>query len=206
MKSVLHVGCGYKNITSMGPAFNDGTWEEVRFDVDKEVNPDILGSMLEMSAVEDESVDAIWSSHNIEHVFTHQVPIVLSEFVRVLRKDGFVIVSCPDIKEVCRRVALGDVTDILYVSRSGPITPLDVLFGHIRSVEQGNVYMAHKTGFTLASLGRAFGQAGFAHFNGFRRTVHFDLWMIGFKSIVSKSQSWAMLSDHTGIDFEETGL
>ena len=32
-----------------------------------------------MSAVETNSVDAIYSSHNIEHVFPHEVPIVLKD-------------------------------------------------------------------------------------------------------------------------------
>tara|TARA_B110000008_G_C16612067_1_gene420898 strand:+ start:309 stop:419 length:111 start_codon:yes stop_codon:yes gene_type:complete len=35
-----------------------------------------------MSLVETGSVDAIYSAHNIEHVYPHEVPIVLNEFYR----------------------------------------------------------------------------------------------------------------------------
>ena len=40
-----------------------------------------------MSAVADKSVDAIFSSHNIEHVYPHEVEKVLKEFLRVLSDD-----------------------------------------------------------------------------------------------------------------------
>ena len=36
-----------------------------------------------MSQVKSESVDAIYSSHNIEHIFPHEVPIAFREFHRV---------------------------------------------------------------------------------------------------------------------------
>lgn len=64
MKKVLHVGCGGKTIESMGSGFHDGSWREVRFDVDERVRPDIVGSIVNMEAVPDGSMDAIWSSHN----------------------------------------------------------------------------------------------------------------------------------------------
>jgi len=48
-----------------------------------------------------------------------------------------------------------------YTSPAGPITPLDMLFGHSDSIASGHLYMAHKTGFTCASLGRHFVDADF---------------------------------------------
>ena len=84
MKTFLHVGCGpqYK---SQIKGFDNENWKEIRFDIDEKVNPDIVGTLLDMSAVEAGSVDAIYSAHNIEHVFPHEVPIVLREFHRVLK-------------------------------------------------------------------------------------------------------------------------
>ena len=100
MKTFLHVGCGpqYK---SQIKGFDNESWKEIRFDIDEKVNPDIVGTLLDMSAVEAESVDAIYSSHNIEHVFPHEVPIVLREFHRVLKDDGMVVLVCPDLQSVC---------------------------------------------------------------------------------------------------------
>ena len=63
------------------------------------VNPDIVGTLLDMSQVQTASVDAVYSSHNIEHVYPHEVPIVLKEFYRVLKDDGIVVLECPDLQQ-----------------------------------------------------------------------------------------------------------
>jgi predicted SAM-dependent methyltransferase len=52
------------------------------------VQPDVLGTMTDMSAVATGSVDAVVSSHNMEHLYPHEVPLALAEFVRVLKPDG----------------------------------------------------------------------------------------------------------------------
>ena len=54
--------------------FNSDEWKEIRFDIDKKVNPDIVGTLTDMSLVESSSVDAIYSSHNIEHIYPHEIP------------------------------------------------------------------------------------------------------------------------------------
>ena len=86
MKTFLHVGCGPVKKSQI-PGFKEDDWAEIRFDIDKNVNPDIEGTLTDMSQVETGSVDAIYSSHNIEHVYPHEVPIVLNEFYRVLKAD-----------------------------------------------------------------------------------------------------------------------
>jgi predicted SAM-dependent methyltransferase len=40
-----------------------------------------------MSALATGSVDAVVSSHNMEHLYPHEVPLALAEFVRVLKPD-----------------------------------------------------------------------------------------------------------------------
>ena len=54
MKNFLHVGCGPQYKDSL-KGFKD--WQEIRFDIDPKVKPDILGSLTDMSAVEDKSVE-----------------------------------------------------------------------------------------------------------------------------------------------------
>ena len=129
MKTFLHVGCGpqYK---SQIKGFDNESWKEIRFDIDEKVNPDIVGTLLDMSAVETGSVDAIYSSHNIEHVFPHEVPIVLREFHRVLKDDGMVVLRCPDLQSVCEAVVDDKLLQPLYESAKGPISPIDILYGH----------------------------------------------------------------------------
>ena len=43
----------------------------------------LMATLLDMNQVSNESVDAIYSCHNIEHVYPHEVEIVLNEFLRV---------------------------------------------------------------------------------------------------------------------------
>jgi len=84
MKDFLHVGCGQKRKDRTTPGFNTPQWRELRFDINPKVKPDIVGTMTDMSAVADASVDAIYSSHNIEHLYPHEIPHALAEFKRVL--------------------------------------------------------------------------------------------------------------------------
>ena len=180
MKTFLHVGCGpqYK---SQIKGFDNENWKEIRFDIDEKVNPDIVGTLLDMSAVETGSVDAIYSSHNIEHVFPHEVPIVLREFHRVLKDDGMVVLVCPDLQSVCEAVVDDKLLQPLYESPAGPISPIDILYGHRPAIAQGNEYMAHKGGFTYSVLNDAFIEAGFKMNYGGRNPDRWELFIISFK-------------------------
>ena len=161
----LHVGCGPKHQAQT--PFANKNWREIRLDIDQSVQPDVVGTMLDMSAVASESVDALFSSHNIEHLYPHEVPVALAEFKRVLKPDGFVLLTCPDLQSVCARVANDQLTEPAYISGMGPISPLDILYGHRVSMQQGNLYMAHRCGFTkkvlsASCLHRVFHQAFYA--------------------------------------------
>lgn len=69
MKTFLHVGPGSKTKSQTTEEFSNPGWEELRLDIDPEVEADILGSIQDMSQVDDKTVDAIYSSHNLEHVY-----------------------------------------------------------------------------------------------------------------------------------------
>lgn len=174
----LHVGCGPKHQDRTPFANKD--WREIRLDIDQNVKPDVVGTMTDMSAVASESVDAVFSSHNIEHLYPHEVPIALAEFKRVLKPEGFVLITCPDLQSVCARVANDQLTEPAYMSGMGPITPLDILYGHRASMQAGNLYMAHRCGFTKQVMAQTFAAAGFS--SGVRaRPAHFDLWAVATK-------------------------
>ena len=180
MKTFLHVGCGGQNKTRL-KGFSSDEWSEIRFDIDKSVSPDIVGTLTDMSLVKSGSVDAIYSSHNIEHIYPHEVPLAFKEFHRVLKADGIVVMTCPDLQSVCEVVANDRLVEPLYISPAGPITPLDILFGHIKSMFNGHLFMAHKGGFTFSSLRQCFFAAGFTKAVGFRRPKAYDLWLVAFK-------------------------
>lgn len=174
---LLHVGCGQSRRDALPLFFQSIQWNEIRLDIDPDVNPDIHGSILDLSAVPDASVDAIWSSHNLEHVNSFEVPIALAEFRRVLKPSGFVLITVPDLRAVAKYVASHDLDQPLYQSAVGPIMAMDVMFGHQASIAKGNHYMAHRTGFTSNLLGKVLLNAGFSEVR-VHEGQRWDLWAL----------------------------
>jgi predicted SAM-dependent methyltransferase len=177
---VLHVGCGYPSSHRLHACFRMGeAWEEIRVDVDPKVRPDIVSSIADLSAaVEDDSVDAIWSSHTVEHLYDHEVLPAFAEFQRVINTTGFLLLRCPDLKAIARSLLEHGAEHVAYVSPAGPITPLDMLYGHRLSVAAGSGYMAHHTGFTEDRIGALLLEAAFAEVR--TRTDNLDLWTVAF--------------------------
>ena len=188
------MGCGSQTKSKL-KGFDSDDWEEIRFDIDQNANPDICGSLTDMSLVESSSVDAIASHHNIEHIFAHEVVTALKEFNRVLDEDGIVVLSCPDLESVCKAVANNKLMEPLYESSVGPISPIDILYGHRVSIASGNVFMAHKCGFTYQSLVGAFNQAGFESICGGSRPHNFDLWLVASKKTRSVEELQKLASE-----------
>ena len=178
VKKFLHVGCGLKKKDATTKVFNSDAWEEVRLDINELNKPDIVSSMQKMLLVEDNTFDAIYSSHNIEHIFAYEVIDTLNEFKRVLKDDGFLILTCPDIKPICEAIANGKVNQALYESKSGPIFPLDVLYGFQKSIASGDHFMAHKFGFTPETLEEAIKESNFKSFCIAQSKKAFSLWLI----------------------------
>ena len=181
-KTVLNVGCGYPRRQKLHQHFHGPEWRELRLDVDPAVEPDIVCSMTDMNGVPAASVDAIWSSHNLEHLQRHEVPVALSEFLRVLRPGGLLLMTLPDLQQVAELVARDLLEDQAYVSSSGPITPLDMIFGHSASLARGHTFMAHRTGFTAKTLQRLVVEAGFVEVR-LQRGTSFDLWATAYKRL-----------------------
>jgi len=196
MPTFLHVGCGPKHKDQTTRGFNQPHWLEKRLYIDESVKPDVIGTMTHMPSVQSGSVDAIFSSHNIEHLYPHEVPLALTEFLRVLHEDGFLVVTCPDLQSVCSLVAEDKLTDAAYESPAGPIAPLDILYGHRPSMARGNLYMAHRCGFTEKVLVATLQAAGFKTVASMRRAKHFDLWALATKSERSESQLRELAVEH----------
>ncbi len=179
MRKFIHVGCGQNRKDRTTPGFNTPDWQEVRFDIDASVEPDIIGTMTDMSVVPSGSMDALFSSHNIEHLYPHEVPLALAEFRRVLTPNGFAVITCPDLKSVCALVVEDKLTEAAYNSPAGPIAPIDILYGYRAAMQAGNLYMAHRCGFTEKVLVACLKEAGFAMVASRSRSgPSFDLWAV----------------------------
>ncbi len=178
-KLILHVGCGPYDPEALPKPFRTSEWREVRLDLNPAVQPDIVGSITDLSAVPDQSMDAVYSSHNLEHVYAHEVPIALGEFYRVLKPGGRVLISVPDIQEVAEHVATGNLEEPLYESPAGPISAIDILYGLRTAIAGGNHFMAHRTAFTSESLSQKLKQAGFSKVN--IQKGNLNIWAVGYK-------------------------
>lgn len=96
--------------------------------------------------VDSGSVDAVYSSHALEHIMAHQVPSALAEWYRVLRVGGTLELRVPDLAW-CVRNWLDNQEDFWALAK---------IFGS--QEHEGNI---HRTGFTREGLRRLITLAGF---------------------------------------------
>lgn len=175
--TVLNVGAGPRVSGKLHVGFGSARWREIRLDIDPAVDPDIVSSATDLSQFGAASLDAIWSSHNIEHLYAHEVPLAFGEFLRVLRPDGFALITCPDLAQVAQALLDQGGEFMAYQSPAGPIAPIDMIFGHRRSIAAGNDFMAHRTGFTPDLIASAMLEAGFAEVRVIPGRFY-DLWAL----------------------------
>lgn len=200
-RSVLHAGCGTDAPGKLHAIFRSAGWIETRLDIDMRVHPDIVCSIHDMSAVvETGAFDALWSSHNVEHLHAHEVPQAFAEFFRILKRDGFALIRCPDVEAVAELVLRDGLEQTAYLSPAGPITALDMLYGHSASIARGGESMRHHTGFTAERLGRMLLNAGFVEVHT-RRAVDYDLWALAFMPDAAPAPVMSALA-RVGLTFE----
>lgn len=201
----LHIGCGPKRKDSTTKVFNSDSWEEVTLDIDKGVNPDILGTMTDLSMIEDSSFDAIYSSHNIEHLFLYDALVAVKEFYRILKSTGYILVVCPDIISTCEAIVeKGPLEPLYYIknkktgetSKDLWVSGIDILYGWRRAINAENNFMAHKFGYSEKSLRLLFSQNKFKSIASITRKSHYDINLLAFKEIVERDTATSILRDH----------
>jgi SAM-dependent methyltransferase len=175
-KKVLHVGCGPLAAEKLHESFRGDGWIEVRLDVNPGARPDIVASITDMSMIASGAFDALYSSHNLEHLFPHELPLALGEFRRVLKSAGYALITLPDLQQIAQCIAAGNEESCVFMTDKGPITPLDMLYG-FRPLLAANPFMAHKFAYTAATLQKALHEAGFLHVC-VERDGEFNLWAV----------------------------
>jgi ubiquinone/menaquinone biosynthesis C-methylase UbiE len=193
MPTFLHVGSGEKRKHQTSAGFNRPDWAEIRLDIDPGVAPDIVSDMTNMAAVESASVDALFSSHNIEHLYIHQVADALGEFRRVLKPEGFAVIGCPDLQAMAALIVEDKLHEPAYQSPAGGITPHDTFYGYGAQIAKGHTYMAHRCGFTRSSLVQALQAAGFKGLGVRRR--NFELWAVAMNTGVADDDLRRIMHD-----------
>ena len=144
---ILHVGPGHMPLPAWLAQF-----DETRLDIDPALKPDIVADMRDMGDIGE--FNFVYSSHNLEHLYPHDVPKALAEFYRVLVPGGVAIISVPDLGGV------EPSEDVLYMSPMGPVCGIDMIYG-MRAELLDQPYMAHHTGFVEKTLRKALEDAGF---------------------------------------------
>ncbi len=140
----LHLGCG--------PDRREG-W--VNVDARPGVNPDIVASVDALPMFEDGTVDTIEACHLFEHLPVHEARRALTEWFRLLKSGGALLLELPNF-EACVRM-IGAHRD-----EHGHDLGMIGLFGWPVCVEADGVAQVHKWGWTPDSLTGALREAGFA--------------------------------------------
>jgi hypothetical protein len=122
-------------------------------------------------------------------------------FRQVLKPSGFALIMCPDLEAVAEHLLKHGLSAVAYNSPSGPIRPLDMLYGHSVAIEQGRHYMAHRSGFTTDRLGSLIMKAGFAAAHV--RSENFEICALALMPGADPNQVQAELAS-CGFDFRES--
>lgn len=147
-KLILNVGAGTTSVHSQIDYFKN--YKEIKLDVSA-TNPDIISDITTLEGVPDDSVDAIWACHVVEHVYYHKLPDVFKSMLRVIKPDGYAVIRVPDIGSIAHMIE-EDLFTPVYDTSVGPICPIDILYSSRVLVEKYGEPMCHKTGFTEKSM------------------------------------------------------
>ena len=160
-KNLLHIGSGGQRVTDEEFA----GYHEITADITPEGNPDLVLDMADLSKIPTDSMEAVYLSHALEHIDQHKVEIALKGFYRVLKNGGMAKIIVPNMKIPAKLIAEGKPDEVMYQSPSGPITALDMFYGHQLSIKQGKDGMRHKTAFTKEFLEKSLIKAGILEFD-----------------------------------------
>ncbi|MEN9231934.1 MAG: methyltransferase domain-containing protein, partial [Thermostichus sp. DG02_5_bins_236] len=121
------------------------------FNIQPGPDVDYVGNAVDLSQFPDNALEAIYTSHTLEHFnYTQELPVVLKEWHRALRLGGKLMISVPDLPTLCR----------LYLKEGiGP----SQRFAIMRMMFGGQVdeYDFHKVGLSWEHLFVLLSQAGF---------------------------------------------
>lgn len=187
-KTWLNVGSGPRSSGLRSPGFDSKQWTELCLDADPRCEPDIVALANDLSQVTSASMDAVFSSHCIEHLYLDQAVPALQEWKRVLKPDGFLLLVCPDLQAAAEMIAQDRMFDQAYAG----IRPYDIVFSHQGLVAQGrtegHTFMEHKSGYTRSLLQQLVMEAGFTAFAAQRHRPRFELWLLATLTELSEAQ------------------
>ena len=94
----LNIGCGPQRM-----------WGYIGVDLLRTRGADIVADGVKLPFKRD-SISIIYTSHTIEHFDRNDLPNILTEWARVLHRDGILKITCPDLERAMKRWLEGDYT------------------------------------------------------------------------------------------------
>jgi SAM-dependent methyltransferase len=147
--TVLNVGFGGLHIKEMPHTEIFADMREITLDIDNKFNPDIMADITNISHIPNNYINCVYTSHMIEHIDYFKVPLVLRELLRICKPEGFVRIITPNLQTIGEYITKGDLLTPVYDSDGGPISAIDIIYGHRHSVHRHRVdFMIHRTGFS----------------------------------------------------------
>ena len=147
----INMGCGWRNFGKDWVHIDGGDYEHIDYhDVTK------------LDQFETNSVDLIYASHLIEYFDRVEVMELLSEWRRVLKKDGILRIAVPNFSELSK----------LYVQKKVPLkNVLGPLYGRMKMTDDT---IFHKTTYDFNDLQTVLESAGFKNVKlyDWRNTEH----------------------------------
>lgn len=148
--------------------------DEVRVDIDGEMQPDVVMDARNLSSFgtrpyekgkrnvncfKKGTFDGVWCSHMLEHFNEDDGHKVLEGISHVLKEGGILVCMVPDLQAAFEKMkAEGrSLCDVLYMSPMGAIRGVDMMYGFPNKKEAWR----HKFGFDSITLGRVLRK----HFN-----------------------------------------
>lgn len=161
---VANLGCWHTPFDHS--EFTEGLrdYYELRVDLDESCNPHLVSDITKLTALPNESVDCVFSSHSLEHVHFHDLPACISEWYRVIKPLGEVRIVVPNLKAVGEMLSRGEILGTVYDSGAGPVLALDMIYGFRQYVKDSPQHMLHKTGFTKESAEIILSSLGYTQF------------------------------------------
>lgn len=144
----LNLGCGDKLL--------DGYINVDVVDARLEKKPDIQSDLQDLSFIASNSVDEILSVHVVEHFWRWEVEAVLSEWKRILKPNGKMILECPNLQSACETFL--ENPDLRAGEGGEGQRTMWVFYGDPAWKDE---LMVHRWGYTPNSLGKMLEKIGF---------------------------------------------
>jgi hypothetical protein len=178
-KRLLHLGISSAQAGRFPAGLTPALWEVVRADTDAGVQPDIRTTLPTLERIEPGVYDAVWMPHLLQRLFLFDGAQVLTRIFRLLREEGFVLLTLPDGQLAATYLAHARAHEPLFEAAAGAVTAHDLLYGFGKNMEHGHLHLAHRAAYSGEALSLMLREAGFCNITV--KCDRFDLHAIGYK-------------------------